>query len=350
MEIFGVRLRRHERFQLDGVNDDTSSDEEHGSDAEDPEVGSLWNWQHVDGPGTGSRGRHKGHKKSKLRTSCQAAVDLVKRNKGFVILLVLVGYFVFYFFSGAQLPDIRQPVDARRRSELIPRAGGFSAEGTNDKFLKLRPPPRYVDVETALNQIQKPEVEEEAQYQQGTKPFQNHGQQVAAADPEVAKLKQDHSHEHNLVNAPDLLQGLKLAGSSAESEGDIQKSPFSNEDTGLWVAPSSTGAFSHESVRTSYEKLVQRYLAPFVKEGIPRAKLVEILNRRTYAESPDGANKGKQSVLFQIKNDSKRIAEHFVFSVRENQYVVANVLGQCAQRTMSGSRKTTSRSLCRITV
>mmetsp|Transcript_35035 Transcript_35035/g.139097 ORF Transcript_35035/g.139097 Transcript_35035/m.139097 type:complete len:350 (-) Transcript_35035:2077-3126(-) len=280
MEIFGVRLRRHERFQLDGVNDDTSSDEEHGSDAEDPEVGSLWNWQHVDGPGTGSRGRHKGHKKSKLRTSCQAAVDLVKRNKGFVILLVLVGYFVFYFFSGAQLPDIRQPVDARRRSELIPRAGGFSAEGTNDKFLKLRPPPRYVDVETALNQIQKPEVEEEAQYQQGTKPFQNHGQQVAAADPEVAKLKQDHSHEHNLVNAPDLLQGLKLAGSSAESEGDIQKSPFSNEDTGLWVAPSSTGAFSHESVRTSYEKLVQRYLAPFVKEGIPRAKLVEILNRR----------------------------------------------------------------------
>ncbi|KAJ8900933.1 hypothetical protein NDN08_000231 [Rhodosorus marinus] len=302
MEIFGVRLRRHERFQLDGVNDDTSSDEGYGVDAEDPEVRSLWNWQHVDGHGSGSRGRHKAHKKSRLRTWCQGAVDLVKRNKGFVILLVLVFYYVFGICSRARLPDTRQPADERTRSDLTPREGSLSAGGNNHNFVEPPPPPRSGDVETGLHQNQKPEVEEKPQDQQEKKPFQNHGQ-PPALHPEVEERKQDHGHDYDHGHAPDLLHGLKLAGASAESEGDTVKSPFSNEDTGLWVAPSNAGAFSDESVRTSYEKLVQRYLAPFAKEGIPRTKLIEILNRRTYGESPDGANKGKQSVLFQIRDD-----------------------------------------------
>uniref|UniRef100_A0A7S0BJS7 Uncharacterized protein n=1 Tax=Rhodosorus marinus TaxID=101924 RepID=A0A7S0BJS7_9RHOD len=234
MEIFGVRLRRHERFQLDGVSDDTSSDEGHGSDAEDPERRSLWNWQHVDGHGTGSRRRHKAHKKPRLRVLCQGAVDLVKRNKGFVIVVALLSYYVFGMFSGARLPDIRQPANEKRRSdsELIPRDGSFSAGENSYKFVAPPLPPGSADVETDLHQNGRQKAEgEQKPDQQEKKPSQNG--QPPAVHPEVEDRNRDHTHKHNHGHAPDLLRGLKLTGSLAESGGDIIQSPFSKEDTGL---------------------------------------------------------------------------------------------------------------------
>lgn len=81
-------------------------------------------------------------------------------------------------------------------------------------------------------------------------------------------------------------------------EGEIPKHPMNRNMNELQV-PGNTGILSIESVKEYYRKLAQAYLVTF-KRGIYRQLYFDILRRRTYALTPPGANKGVQSILFQI--------------------------------------------------
>jgi len=56
---------------------------------------------------------------------------------------------------------------------------------------------------------------------------------------------------------------------------------------------------STDQVKEAYRRLALTYLHPF-KKGISRAAFFTILNRKSYGVTPEGANKGTQSILFQI--------------------------------------------------
>jgi Glycosyl transferase family 90 len=61
----------------------------------------------------------------------------------------------------------------------------------------------------------------------------------------------------------------------------------------------STGRLGIEEVKTHYRNLAKRYLSTF-RTGIHRHMFFDVLRRRTYSLTPPGANKGVQSILFQI--------------------------------------------------
>lgn len=60
-----------------------------------------------------------------------------------------------------------------------------------------------------------------------------------------------------------------------------------------------TGKLSIEEIKGYYRNLAKAYLRTFVN-GIYRQMFFDILRRRTYSLTPPGANKGAQSILFQI--------------------------------------------------
>lgn len=79
---------------------------------------------------------------------------------------------------------------------------------------------------------------------------------------------------------------------------DLAPHPMNRNMAQLQV-PGGTGVLSLESVKMYYRKLSVAYLASF-KNGIYRQMFFDILRRRTYSLTPPGANKGTQTLLFQI--------------------------------------------------
>jgi Glycosyl transferase family 90 len=82
-----------------------------------------------------------------------------------------------------------------------------------------------------------------------------------------------------------------------EAAGQI-KSPLNNQMTELQV-PADTGRLDEATVKSYYRKLATAYLATFT-HGIFRHMFFDVLRRRTYSLTPPGANKGVQSMMFQI--------------------------------------------------
>lgn len=67
--------------------------------------------------------------------------------------------------------------------------------------------------------------------------------------------------------------------------------------------PAQTGILEESAVREAYGRLVKAYLKPF-ERGINRRSFFELLRRKTYSLTPPGANKGIQTILFQIISSS----------------------------------------------
>lgn len=84
---------------------------------------------------------------------------------------------------------------------------------------------------------------------------------------------------------------------------DVGEHPMSRTMSELQVE-GDTGSLGPEPVKAAYTKLVEAYLAPF-KAGIKRASFFNILRRKNYSLSPPESNKGIQTILFQIINQSK---------------------------------------------
>lgn len=72
--------------------------------------------------------------------------------------------------------------------------------------------------------------------------------------------------------------------------------------------PAKTGVLEESAIRETYGTLVKAYLKPF-EGGINRRSFFELLRRKTYSLTPPGANKGIQTILFQIISKSKLIAQ-----------------------------------------
>lgn len=76
------------------------------------------------------------------------------------------------------------------------------------------------------------------------------------------------------------------------------KLPMNRNIPELFI-PANTGVLPTDSVKSYYRQLAKSYLSTF-RNGIYRQLHFDILRRRTYALTPPGANKGVQSMLFQI--------------------------------------------------
>jgi Glycosyl transferase family 90 len=63
--------------------------------------------------------------------------------------------------------------------------------------------------------------------------------------------------------------------------------------------PADSGRMDEATVKSHYRKLAKAYLATFT-QGIYRHMFFDVLRRRTYALTPPGANKGVQSMMFQV--------------------------------------------------
>mmetsp|Transcript_9904 Transcript_9904/g.16994 ORF Transcript_9904/g.16994 Transcript_9904/m.16994 type:complete len:682 (-) Transcript_9904:262-2307(-) len=90
------------------------------------------------------------------------------------------------------------------------------------------------------------------------------------------------------------------SSSSSSAAGDEYMHPMDRNLERLMV-PSSNQQLTQEQTKGFIRKLVLAYLYPF-KQGITRNAFFQILNRKSYGVTPDGANKGTQSILFQIKD------------------------------------------------
>jgi len=78
----------------------------------------------------------------------------------------------------------------------------------------------------------------------------------------------------------------------------VYRHPMNRGVERLWVN-GGTEELSADQVKEAYRRLVLTYLHPF-RKGIARDAFFTILNRKSYGVTPEGANKGTQSILFQV--------------------------------------------------
>jgi Glycosyl transferase family 90 len=88
------------------------------------------------------------------------------------------------------------------------------------------------------------------------------------------------------------------AGAADEGNDPAGEVPMGRRMASLQV-PAGGGRLDVSTVKMKYRKLAKAYLAPF-SQGIFRHMFFDVLRRRTYALTPPGANKGMQSMMFQI--------------------------------------------------
>lgn len=86
--------------------------------------------------------------------------------------------------------------------------------------------------------------------------------------------------------------------SHGEREVKLPFHPMNRNIVELQV-PEDIGILAPKAIKQFYRRLAEAYVAPF-KNGIYRQMFFDILRRRTYSLTPPGANKGVQTMLFQI--------------------------------------------------
>lgn len=90
----------------------------------------------------------------------------------------------------------------------------------------------------------------------------------------------------------------KPADASNDHNINLSPHPMNRNMVELQV-PGKTGKLAVDVIKEYYKRLSVAYLASF-KNGIYRQMFFDILRRRTYSLTPPGANKGTQTMLFQI--------------------------------------------------
>eukprot|EP00186_Timspurckia_oligopyrenoides_P004597 CAMPEP_0182446552 /NCGR_PEP_ID=MMETSP1172-20130603/4279_1 /TAXON_ID=708627 /ORGANISM="Timspurckia oligopyrenoides, Strain CCMP3278" /LENGTH=593 /DNA_ID=CAMNT_0024642503 /DNA_START=97 /DNA_END=1881 /DNA_ORIENTATION=- len=88
------------------------------------------------------------------------------------------------------------------------------------------------------------------------------------------------------------------SGNGAPADPNTYVHPM-NRNVERLMLGTGLGSYSVDQVKEAYRRLAMSYLHPF-KGGIQRESFFTILNRKNYGVTPDGANKGTQSILFQI--------------------------------------------------
>lgn len=98
--------------------------------------------------------------------------------------------------------------------------------------------------------------------------------------------------------APQPARVVQPPPAAADHNDHLPRNPMNRNVVQLQVPP-NTGVLSVHVVKRYYRSLAKAYLHTFAK-GIYRQMYFDILRRRTYALTPPGANKGAQTILFQI--------------------------------------------------
>lgn len=141
------------------------------------------------------------------------------------------------------------------------------------------------EMSTAANEERikenEPPVKKKMEHQQNDKP------PAVDTNPEGALIK------HSDNSAPG-------SGGGKRSSPAVKKVPMNRDMAGLQV-PGGMGTLTDDDVKGHYRKLAKAYLSSFT-QGIYRHMFFDVLRRRTYSLTPPGANKGVQSMMFQIIN------------------------------------------------
>ncbi|KAA8496016.1 Protein O-glucosyltransferase 1 [Porphyridium purpureum] len=121
------------------------------------------------------------------------------------------------------------------------------------------------------------------------------------AEQNLAELVGDASHRRVEHASGGGVQRVSVAEGNLDSASARAAENAHPMDRGVerLMVPGGTGVLKKEQIKDHYRRLVLAYLTPF-KSGIPRSAFFTILNRKSYKLTPDGANKGAQSILFQI--------------------------------------------------
>lgn len=124
---------------------------------------------------------------------------------------------------------------------------------------------------------------------------QSHNERKTYSGQEEGHVLVVGNEEHGQTSQADQDASAKF---NAESSGELPKHPMNRNMIEL-QAPGRTGLLSLDTVKQYYRKLAKAYLETF-NSGIHRQMFFDILRRRTYSLTPPGANKGVQTILFQI--------------------------------------------------
>mmetsp|Transcript_7820 Transcript_7820/g.23627 ORF Transcript_7820/g.23627 Transcript_7820/m.23627 type:complete len:624 (+) Transcript_7820:112-1983(+) len=303
MELFGVRLRRSKKGREEDYDCDRSSSSEDDSDSDPeedaPKSRSRFSWSSSSRHSNRRRGatrRRRGKADQFRRVMLKTIQMLPKTSQGWGVLLlsVLVTIYLVDFYTLFRTPALSQlrnipvPDDAISYSRVMDERASLSnaetrSAGTEQGATGSAPDP----AQNAVQDLSRP---------------------AAAVVDAPAEQPLNSTVDSGPQRAEQASKPVEQAPQAAESSVTSQAAssdtnPFSRTDVGLWVPP-DTGRLSLDAIKDYYTRLARKYLEPF-RDGIPRDKFFEILRRRAYRLTPDGANKGTQSMLFQIK--SKRV-------------------------------------------
>lgn len=133
-------------------------------------------------------------------------------------------------------------------------------------------------------------------------PRSNESLQKVGSNPAAEDIRPSHESGKGSSDSDDS-SDTRGSGDEKKSDPSLASSdmlllPMNRQNKNLQV-PGETGPLSVDHVKSFYRKLAKAYVQPFAS-GIYRNMFFDVLRRRTYALTPPGANKGIQSMMFQI--------------------------------------------------
>lgn len=131
----------------------------------------------------------------------------------------------------------------------------------------------------------------------------NETSRVSKSPPSSIPDKSSAKEQYQLGNTHSTHSSLRRpempkVNAAQDTPQTLPLNPMNRNMVDLQV-PGNTGRLQMQEVKSYYRRLAKAYLATFTK-GIYRQMYFDILRRRTYSLTPPGANKGVQTILFQI--------------------------------------------------
>lgn len=257
---------------------------------------SAWLFSSTPNAGSSSRDKRKGKRQSDRRK--EAASRKKKRSKKgrsspYALLFFFVSALALAYvvdvqgvigsYRGKQ-PAPSPKIETPKRSEKIIEQPAAVVAPVTVKAESAPPRPQLSETGTgslhAHDSESPPAAEEES---------------IPQDQPPAKKSHEHESSEH----VPEGSQGSASADGSGRSGGPVVKKVPMNREMAEIQVPGEVGSLSDEAVKSYYRKLAKAYLSTFT-QGIYRHMFFDVLRRRTYSLTPPGANKGVQSMMFQV--------------------------------------------------
>ncbi|CAN8069858.1 unnamed protein product [Agarophyton chilense] len=225
---------------------------------------------------TSDSSSHRRNKKNNKKSRMRIGMCLYpSQSCGMLLFAVLVTIYMADFFSllvwnstGISYRSARSGSPAKNVASLHTSSGQFQPE--NQTFSRNR------DGEAVMEYVE----------------ARNRGESLSS------EHRGETAEEVRVKNAP-ADQGLdQPLGQLEQQNANLPKHPMNRNMADLQV-PGSTGTLSLQTIKVYYRRLAKAYVESF-SGGIHRQMFFDVLRRRTYSLTPPGANKGVQTILFQV--------------------------------------------------